>query len=284
MPRIGPYVMHSIEAGRFRLDGGSMFGVVPKSVWQRRVDADDRNRIPLVTRCLLLEGAGRLILVDTGIGHKQDDWFTDAFAVDFDAYDLRSSLMDAGFTASDVTDVILTHLHFDHAGGSTELRDGRAQPTFRNAQYWVQQGQWESAHDPDVREAASFISDNFDPLLATGQLNLIQGSQELFPGIEVVVINGHTKAQQMVKVSGKEGALVYVADLLPLTHHIRAPWVMAYDVQPLLTLVEKRLFLEEAHTEGYHLFFEHDPDAVIANVTQGRRGYEAASIRPLAEL
>jgi len=284
MPRIGPYTLYAIETGRFRLDGGAMFGVVPKMLWERYVSSDERNRIDIHARCLLLEGDGRLILIDTGVGHKENAWFTDVFAIDFSKYNLERSLQDAGFAADEVTDVILTHLHFDHAGGSTQRVGKKVVPTFPNATYYVQADQWTSAVEPNIREAASFIRHNFLPLEDTGQLKLVSGSQSLFPEIEVIAIHGHTRGQQLVKVSGPEGVLVYVADLLPFTHHIRAPWIMAYDVQPMLTLAEKEQFLEEACTKGYHLFFEHDPKAVIANVEDGYRGYIAKNIRTLADL
>ncbi len=284
MPQIGPYTLYAIEAGRFRLDGGAMFGVVPKAVWERRVTADSRNRIQVQMRCLLVEGQGRLILVDTGVGHKENAWFTDAFAIDFMRCDLEHSLHAAGFAPADVTDVILTHLHFDHAGGSTKRAGEQVLPTFPNATYYLQQGQWESALAPNVREAASFMQHNFMPLHETGQLALLQGAHNLFPGIDVLVVHGHTRAQQLVKIAGPEGSLVYVADLFPFTHHIRAPWVMAYDVQPLLTLAEKEHFLREAHEEGYNLFFEHDPDTMIANIVEGSRGYAASNYRTLDEL
>ena len=261
-----------------------MFGVVPKVLWQRHVAPDSRNRITISMRCLLLESSDRLILVDNGLGHKENDWFVDAFAVDYSVYDLERSLRHVGFAFSDVTDVILTHLHFDHAGGSTMRVGENIIPTFPNAKYYVQQGQWETAHAPNIREAASFLPHNFDPVKASGQLVILNGAQELFPGIEVAVLHGHTRAQQLVKVTGPEGTLVYVADLFPFTHHIRAPWVMAYDVQPMLTLAEKEHFLYEAHANGYHLFFEHDPSTVIANIEMGSRGAHAGNCRRLDEL
>ncbi len=284
MPQVGPYTLYAIEAGRFRLDGGAMFGVVPKTVWERRVAADSRNRIQIQMRCLLLEGEGRLILIDTGVGHKENAWFNDAFAVDFTRCDLERSLHAAGFTLADITDVILTHLHFDHAGGSTRRVGEQVVPTFPNATYYLQQGQWETALAPNVREAASFIRHNFMPLREAGQLVLLQGAQNLFPGIDVLAVHGHTRAQQLVKMTGPEGSLVFVADLFPMSHHVRAPWVMAYDVQPLLTLAEKEHFLREAHEQGYNLFFEHDPDTTIANIVEGPRGYAASNNRTLNEL
>ena len=284
MAKIGPYQLHAIETGRFRLDAGAMFGIVPKTLWERFVSVDSRNRIEMHMRCLLLEGEDRLILVDTGAGHKESAWLRNILSLDYGRWDLERSLHSAGFTPADVTDVILTHLHFDHAGGSTKRVGASVVPTFSRATYHLQQGQWETAMNPNVREKASFLQHNFVPLHESGQLALTCGAQLPFPGIEVLVFHGHTRAQQLLKVSGAEGTLVYVADLFPLTLHFRAPWVMAYDVQPILTLAEKRRFLREAHEKGYKLFFEHDPDTMVADVGRTERGYVAENSRTLDEL
>ncbi len=284
MPRIGPYTLYTIETGRFRLDGGAMFGIVPKPLWQRRIAPDERNRIPLHMRCLLLEDDGRLILIDNGVGDKYDAKFQDIFAIDHDEHTLHASLNDAGFSPDDVTDVILTHLHFDHAGGSTTRQGDRLVPAFPNATYHVQHTHLDWARQPNEREKASFLSENIEPLVASGQINRIDGAGAVFPGIEVMLVNGHTEAQQMVKITGPEGTLVFVADLLPTSHHLRAPWIMAYDVRPLVTLQEKKAFLDEALAGGWHLFFEHDPDVPLASLEQTERGIAAANPRPLDEL
>ncbi|MFQ5570434.1 MAG: MBL fold metallo-hydrolase, partial [Rhodothermales bacterium] len=199
MPKIGPYSLYSIEAGRFGLDGGAMFGIVPKPLWERRIKPDDRNRIPLHMRCLLLEGDGRLILVDDGAGDKYDAKFQDIYAIDQEHSELHRSLDEAGFSALDVTDVILTHLHFDHCGGSTRRNGDRLELTFPGATYHVQRAHWDWACHPNLRERASFLAENLEPLGASGQLNLVDGDGELFPGIEVITVNGHTEAQQLVK-------------------------------------------------------------------------------------
>lgn len=284
MPQVGPYTLHSLETGRFRLDGGAMFGIIPKVLWSRRIAPDDRNRIPLHMRCLLLEGDGRLILIDDGLGDKYDAKFADLFAIDPDHPTLLEALHAAGFDAADVTDVILTHLHFDHCGGSTTRRDSRLVTTFPNAQYHVQREHWEWARDPNDRESASFLDENLAPLDASGQLHLIDGENELFPGVSLMVVNGHTHAQQLVRISGSEGSLVFVADLLPTVHHLRGPWIMAYDVRPLVTLDEKASFLECAAREGWHLFFEHDPHTAVASLARTERGIEAVALRSLDEL
>ena len=284
MPKIGPYTLSPIETGRFGLDGGTMFGIVPRSLWQRRMPADARNRISLNMRCLLLEGDGRLILIDNGIGEKYDAKFKDIFAIDPAYSTLQGSLEAAGFTASDVTDVILTHLHFDHCGGSTTRRGDRLALSFPNAIYHVQQAHLDWAQHPTLREKASFLPENIEPLVASGQLNRVAGAGPLFPGIDVMVVNGHTESQQMVKISGVEGTLVFVADLLPTSHHLRLPWIMAYDVRPLVTLQEKQDFLAQALAGGWHLFFEHDPEVAVASLGQTERGIDAVDPRPLDEL
>ena len=259
-----------------------MFGIIPRVLWQRRMAPDERGRIDMVMRALLIAGNGRVILVDNGAGDKYGARFQDIFALGPPT--LLDSLAEAGFAPEDVTDVILTHLHFDHCGGST-YRDGeRVIPRFPNAIYHVQSGQLESALSPNAREQASFLPENFEPLRASGQLKIVTGSRPFCAGIDLIVVHGHTASQQLVRVSGSEGTLVYVADLLPTTHHVRAPWIMAYDVRPLVTLEEKRTFLEEALASGWHLFFEHDPALEVASLVRTDRGIVTTAPRPLSEL
>lgn len=284
MPRIGPYTLHAIETGRFGLDGGAMFGIVPKPLWERRIAPDDRNRIPLHMRCLLLKGADRCILIDTGLGEKHDAKFADLYAVDHESADLLGSLASVGVRPADVTDVVLTHLHFDHAGGSTRHDGDRLVPTFPEARYHIQRSHWDWASAPNGKEKNSFRPIDFDPLMAAGQVRLVDGEVELCPGVEVLTVHGHTHAQQIVKISGPEGTLVYVADLLPTSAHLRPPWIMAYDVRPLVTLDEKERFLRAAHAEGWHLFFEHDPEVEVASLQKTERGFRLTKPRSLDEL
>ncbi len=284
MPRIGPYSLYAIETGRFGLDGGAMFGVVPKPLWERKITPDARNRIPLHMRCLLLEGEGRLILIDNGLGDKYNTKFKDLYAVDHGVGDLHSSLKKAGFQASDVTDVILTHLHFDHCGGSTTRHGDSLSLTFPNAGYHVQRDHWTWARQPNAREAASFFDENLEPLAQSGQLQLVEGEGSLFPGIDVLTFHGHTHAQQLVKISGVEGTLVFVADLLPTSAHLRTPWIMGYDVRPLITLEEKPAFLAEAVAGGWQLFFEHDAAVAVASVVSTERGVVSSEHRTLESL
>ena len=285
MVKIGPYSLRTIETGRFRLDGGAMFGIIPKPLWEKKIEADDKNRIPLNMRCLLIEGEGRRILVDTGIGTKFDDKFAAIYGVDHSEASLHGSLDDAGLTADDITDVVLTHLHFDHAGGCTKQTDDGIVPAFPNATYHVQRDHWSAAHAPNLREKNSFLRHNFDPLEDAGQLNLLDGPQTLWPGIDVILVNGHTEAQQMVKISdGAADTLLYAADLVPTTAHVPPVWNMGFDIRPLVTIDEKHTHLKRAADEGWTLFFEHDPAIEIADIERTGRGFDVVRPRSLHEL
>ncbi len=284
MSRIGPYTLHEIECGRFRLDGGAMFGIVPKPLWEKTIPADSRNRIPLNTRCLLLEGDGRLILIDNGIGDKFDDKFAGIYGVDTSVGSLDASLAAAGFGRADVTDVILTHLHFDHCGGSTVRRGDTLEIAFPEATFHVQRVHWDWAVASNVREKASFLGENLEPIGASGQLALIDGRLDLFPGIEVIPVDGHTRAMQLVRVHDDERSLLYVADLLPTHAHLSPAWNMGYDLWPMTTIEEKARLLDSAIAGGWSLMFEHDPTVAVADVVRGRRGPEIANARGVEEL
>ena len=282
---IGPYTLHTIETGRFRLDGGAMFGIVPKPLWERRIPADERNRIPLNMRCLLIEGPERLILIDNGIGSTYGDKFADIYGIDHEYAELHRSLAAAGFDANEVTDVILTHLHFDHCGGTTKRAGDDWVLAFPNARHHIQRAHWRWANDPTPKEENSFLASNFALLEATDQLNLLDGSQDLWGGISVELVNGHTEAQQIVKIAAEgDDTLIYVADLLPTTAHLGPAWTMAYDVRPLVTIEEKSDFLERALADEWTLFFEHDPDVAIANVERSEKGITTVDPRPLDAL
>lgn len=286
MPSIGPYALHTIETGRFALDGGAMFGIIPKPLWERRITADDRNRIPLHMRCLLLQSAERCILIDNGLGTSYADKFADIYAVDHEFATLEGSLANAGVAPEAVTDVILTHLHFDHCGGSTRrTADGAMELVFPNAQHYVQRAHWDWATTPNVREKGSFLDDNLAPLDASGQLRFVDGEEEVLPGISVHPVHGHTEAQQIVKISdGSGNTLVFVADLLPTTAHLAPAWNMAYDVRPLQTIDEKADFLDDAVAGGWTLFFEHDPEVAVADVHRTDRGIATTNHRSLTDL
>ena len=285
MPDIGPYTLHAIETGKFGLDGGAMFGIVPKPLWSQRIEPDGQNRIPLSMRCLLLVGGDRVVLIDTGIGDTfEGTKFQDIFAVDHSGATLEGALAAQGVAPADVTDVVLTHLHFDHAGGSTRRDDGDPVPTFPNATYHVQQRHWDWATDPNPKEAQSFRPDTFVPIEEAGQLHRVEGETTLLPHIDVSLVHGHTEAQQTVTVRDDETTLVYVADLLPTTHHLSPAWTMAYDVRPLRTIEEKGEFLEQAADSEWKLFFEHDPEVAVADVRRTDRGIQVVNERSLNAL
>jgi glyoxylase-like metal-dependent hydrolase (beta-lactamase superfamily II) len=285
MPKIGPYTLHAIETGRFGLDGGAMFGIVPKPLWSQRIEPDAQNRIPLNMRCLLLNGDGRTILVDTGVGDTfEGTEYQGIYAVDHDTATLNGSLRDHGVAPEDVTDVILTHLHFDHCGGSTRQTDTGPAVTFPNATYHVQERHWNWANDPNPKEKGSFLADTFAPIETGGQLHLVDGGGPLLPHVDVRLVHGHTEAQQIVKVYDDETTLVYVADLLPTTHHLPPAWTMAYDVRPLQTIDEKSDFLERAEDSEWKLFFEHDPEVAVGDLARTDRGIEVVRRRSLENL
>ena len=277
IPRYTPY---AIEAGRFGLDGGAMFGIVPRTLWSRKTEPDAEGRIPLSTRCLLLEGGGRLVLVDVGIGDKFDAKHRGIYAMRDDP-GLEAGLKARGFAPEDVTDVILTHLHFDHCGGATRRTSGGLEPTFPNATHHVQRAHWEWARAGNPREQASFLAENLDPLAASGQLNLVDGTTNLFPGISVEPVNGHTEAQQVVHVDGAGlEHLVFVADLIPTSAHLAPVWGMAYDIRPMITIEEKTTFLERAAAGGWRLFFEHDPYTESGVLVEAGRRPELRDLVP----
>ncbi len=272
--KIGKYEIHAIETGRFKLDGGAMFGIVPKTIWDKLNPSDDRNRIELALRTLLIISDDRKILVDTGIGKKWEEKYIDIYGIDHTKYTLEDSLEKFGLKTSDITDVILTHLHFDHAGGATKLEDGILKPTFENATYYIQKRNLDLAMNPNEKDRASYLPENFMPLIEFNQLEIVDGEFEIFDGIELIVSNGHTFGQQLVKVSDGEKTIVYCGDLIPTSSHIPIPYVMAYDLQPLVTMEEKKKLLKKAVEEKWILFFEHDPYADCATVKMGKKYVE----------
>jgi glyoxylase-like metal-dependent hydrolase (beta-lactamase superfamily II) len=273
--RIGAYEVTSIETGRFSLDGGAMFGVVPWVFWSKLIPPDDRQRIALAARCWLVRGNGKNILVDDGNGTKWSDKLKDIYNLDYSSGDLLSSLKKTGLGPEDITDVILTHLHFDHAGGSTTLVNGELVPTFPKARYYVQKKHWELSGKPTEKDRGSFMRDDFVPLMNHGVLELVDGEGELFPGLEVLVTNGHTSAQQLPKISDGKTTMLFCCDLLPTKAHLPWPYVMSYDVRPLVTLEEKRKILTRAHDEHWILFLEHDPNAEAITIKPTEKGFAA---------
>jgi glyoxylase-like metal-dependent hydrolase (beta-lactamase superfamily II) len=290
----------SIPTGFFKLDGGAMFGVVPKSLWSKVHPADENNLCSWALRCLLIEDDGKLILVDNGIGDKQDARFFSHYYLHGDD-SLDKSLASHGFHRDDITDVLLTHLHFDHCGGSI-VRDGeRLVPAFRNATYWSNSRHWKWATEPNDREKASFLKENILPIQSSGQLRFVDvtersegqsggggfpdgGAAAILPGLSVRLVYGHTDAMMLPQVTYKGRTIVFMADLLPSVDHIPMAWVMAYDMFPLTTLTEKKAFLEEAAAGDYVLFFEHDPVHECCLLEKTDKGIRRGTTFRLAEL
>lgn len=271
--KIGKYELHSIESGTIMLDGGAMYGVVPKPLWERNSPADERNRIKLSTRHLLLISEDKKILIDTGSGKNWDDKFEKIYSVDNSVHDMFSALEKFGIRKEDITDVILTHLHFDHIGGAVLFENDKIIPAFPNAQYHVQEKQFEWGINPSDRDKASYFKDRFVPLAEEGILNLIDGETNFDDCIELLVVEGHTFSQQLVKLSDSSNTLLYCADLIPLSSHINLPFIMGYDLQPLVTLEEKKKILPKAVEENWTLFFEHDPDIAAATIKTTKKGF-----------
>ncbi|MCE7065503.1 MBL fold metallo-hydrolase [Dyadobacter sp. CY326] len=265
--------INTIDTGYFKLDGGAMFGVVPKTLWNKQNPADEKNLCTWAMRCLLIEDGERLILIDTGLGDKQDQKFFGHYDLHGDA-SLIASIRNCGYDIKDVTDVILTHLHFDHVGGAAQYNQDRTliQPTFSNAIYWSNAAHWEWAVNPNPREKASFLKDNILPLQESGQLQFIKQGQSPFPLIDFMHVNGHTEQMMLPVIDYHGQKIIYAADLFPSSYHIPLPWIMSYDMRPLLTLEEKQKVLQRAVTENCILIFEHDPVYEAAVVEQTDRG------------
>jgi len=269
---IGGYDIHPVETGRFALDGGAMFGVVPKPLWEKTNPPDEKNRITLAARALLLKGEGRTVLIDTGNGGKLNEKLASIYRVDTSGSDLASSLARYGVSPEAVTDVILTHLHFDHAGGSTMLLNGESVPAFPQARYYVQAEHWRAAAAPTERDRASFFPEDFLPLRERGVIEFTEGEGEILPGVEVRLVHGHTAALQCPLISDGRTTLFFCADLVPTAAHLPLPWIMAYDLRPLVTLEEKRRLLTLAADEDWILFFEHDPALAAARLSRTDKG------------
>jgi glyoxylase-like metal-dependent hydrolase (beta-lactamase superfamily II) len=272
-----------INTGNLKLDGGAMFGVVPKVMWSKLYPCDENNLCNWSMRCLLVDTGERRILIDCGIGNKQSEKFFSNYYLNGED-SLDKSLTAAGLTADDITDVILTHLHFDHGGGAVKWNADRSgyEPTFRNATYWTSRQQWNWAVDPNNREKASFLKENILPLQEHGRISFIDKETELYPGIELKLFFGHTEGQVIPHIRYGEKTIVYMADLLPSAAHVPLPYVMAYDTRPLLTLDEKEIFMKEAADKGYILFFEHDIFNECCTVMNTEKGVRVKDKFPLA--
>ena len=270
--------LYPIEAGNFKLDGGAMFGVVPKTLWSRTNPADQNNMIDIAARCLLIEDGDKLILIDNGLGNKQSEKFFKHY-YRWGNFSLDKSLQEKGFHKDDITDVFLTHLHFDHCGGSIQWNKDRTgyEPAFKNAKFWTNREHWDWAINPNAREKASFLKENLLPMQESGQLNFLNRNENGSNFYEhlnfgVLFVDGHTDKQMIPHIQYKGQTMVFMADLLPTAGHVPLPYVMGYDTRPLLTLAEKRAFLEKAAEEKFLLFMEHDAHNEIITVKNTEKG------------
>jgi glyoxylase-like metal-dependent hydrolase (beta-lactamase superfamily II) len=277
--QLGDFRIHALEAGLQWLDGGAMFGVVPKPLWERRIPADEKNRIPLALRCLLVETPDELVLIETGLGNKESEKFIQIYGVDNaapagsdDPDRLQAAIRSLGFSPADVTTVVNTHLHFDHAGGNT-YRDaeGTVKLSFPDARHFVQRGEWEYAHSTNERTRASYLPDNFQPVADAGRFTFMEGEGEVLPGVSVILTPGHTPHHQSVLVQSGGEAACFMADVIPTMAHLPLPWIMGYDVEPLVTLESKRSLLRRAADERWLLVSVHDPTRPWGYAVKGDR-------------
>lgn len=271
--KIGNYDIFTVHTGFVSLDGGAMFGVVPKTLWNKTNPADELNRIQLAMRTMVIRSEGKTIIVDAGVGQKMSDKLARIYNIDHQQYELIKGLAARNIKPDDVTDVIVTHLHFDHVGGATYYENEELKLTFPNAKYHVQGEQWYWANNPSDKDKASYMPENFQPIKAAGKLIEYEGPTEIFPAIEVLVMYGHTHGMQLPKISDGKTTLLYCADLIPTASHIPLPYIMGYDNNPLITLQEKKRILPTAVDENWVLVFEHDSFRSAGTVEMTEKGY-----------
>lgn len=276
--------LQTIHTGNFKLDGGAMFGVVPKSIWNRLNPADEQNMCNWAMRCLLVEDGNRLILIDNGIGDKQSEKFFGYYYLNGNQ-SLKKSLHAAGVDFGDITDVVLTHLHFDHCGGSVKWSTSkdRYEMTFPNATYWSHRDHWQHALHPNPREKASFLSENMIPIQESGQLKFVGNDLVISPNIDIILANGHTEKMMCPRIRHRQQTIIFCADMIPSAAHIPPHYVMAYDIRPLLSMEESQIFLEEAVRENYLLFFEHDLNYECGSVEKTEKGFKLGEIIRLTD-
>ena len=282
--------LYPIESGNFKLDGGAMFGVVPKTIWSKTNPADNNNLIDIAARCLLIENGDRLILIDTGMGNKQSEKFFGYYSL-WGNHSLNESLSKHGFHRDQITDVFMTHLHFDHCGGCVNWNNDKTgyELAFKNATFWTNKSHWEWATKPNLREKASFLSENILPIFESGQLKYIENNNDFFEpstemGFDVFYVNGHTEKMMLPKIQYNNKTIVFCADLIPTAGHLPLPYVMGYDTRPLLTMPEKSLFLTEAAQNNYYLFLEHDAHNQIITVEKTDKGIRLKEVFTCADI
>lgn len=279
--------VYSIDTGLFKLDGGAMFGVVPKTIWQKSIAADENNRCTFAMRCLLVVDGERKILIDTGMGNKQSEkFFSHYFPHGDDS--LLKSLHRLGFQPEDITDVLLTHLHFDHCGGAVSMNNEELELTFPNALYWSSEAHWQWATQPNAREKASFLKENILPILEKGRLRFVEekkGERTIFsPNIDIMFSHGHTRSMMLPLINIKGRTLAYVADLIPTAAHIPLPYIAGYDMYPMTSLEEKEIYLEEAVSKDHVLFLEHDATTICCTVEKTEKGFRKKDSVQLEDL
>ena len=272
--KIGKYDLYSVETSEFGLDGGAMFGIIPKPVWEKKVSADELNRVNMVTRSLLLVSDEKKILIDTGNGTKWEEKYKKIYDINTDQYNIEKSLGKYGFSSEQITDVICTHMHFDHIGGNTKIKSGEVVPTFPNAKYWISEENWKLANHPSQKDAGSFIEHDWKVLAENQMIEIIDGREPFIEGIDTIVTHGHTPGLLHPIVSDGSNKLFYGADIFPMVAHIPIPWVMAYDVQPVVTMEEKQKLLQKMEQEDWILFFEHDPHVQACTVHKDGKHYK----------
>lgn len=275
--KLGKFNIDAVETGIFALDGGAMFGVIPKALWSRLYDeGDTKNRIPLAARPMLIRTDEKTILIDTGNGTKFDDKFAKIYNIDREKSSIDFALKPHGVTPEDITDVILTHLHFDHAGGATVKNGDKLEPAFPNAKYYVQKDHLAWARNPSEKDQASFLPENYEPIASEGMLEIIDGEGEILPGISSILVHGHTKAQQLIKIADGDQSIVFCGDLLPTSAHIGLPYVMGYDNYPMQTIDEKKRLIPEFFEQSTILFFEHDAYSQAAKLEPYKNFFKAS--------
>lgn len=283
----GNFELSPIETGRFMLDGGAMFGVVPKTLWSKKIPVDDKNRIPMAMRCLLIKSkkTGKIYLIDNGSGTKFNDKMSAIYGFDYEHSNLQNSLKNCGVNPSDITDIIFTHLHFDHCGGTTYYdQQGNLKHFFPNATYHVNSRHWQTATHPNAREKASFFDENINPIKDSGRLNLVEDDHTFEEHLTTISMDGHTIGQQLPVITDGNRTIVYAADLLPTFAHLPLPWVMGYDMAPVQTLEEKENFLNEAVKNNYYLFLEHDANYEVITVSKINGKYALKNTLTLTDI
>ncbi len=281
--KIGPYQLYSIETSEFALDGGAMFGIIPKPLWEKKAPVDEQNRIEMVTRSLLLISDEHKIIVDSGNGTKWQEKFKDIYKIELENLNLERSLGKYGFTPEDITDVYCTHLHFDHVGGNTKLVDGKLKPVFPNATCWIQNENWELANLPSEKDAGSFMSNDWSVLEENDMIQFVDGRESFLPGIDQLLTYGHTTGMMHPIIGDSSQKLIYMADLIPMAAHIPLPWVMAYDIQPVQTVQEKTEILPRIVDEDWIIFFEHDPVHQASSVQFDGKHYKLKDAVTISE-